>query len=87
VLTLVLFIWQQKAMMPPAADEQAATQQKVMKYMMVFIGIMFYKVASGLLIYIIATTLWGVCERKLLPKTKPAAGAAPPAKARKKIKN
>ncbi|MGA2798464.1 MAG: membrane protein insertase YidC [Thermoguttaceae bacterium] len=87
VLTLVLFIWQQKVMMPPAADEQAATQQKVMKYMMVFMGILFFKVASGLCIYIIATTIWGVCERKFLPKTKPAPGAAPPSKGRKKIKN
>ncbi len=72
ILTLMLFIWQQKVMMPPAADEQAAMQQKVMKYMMIFMGIMFFKVASGLCIYFIATTLWGVCERKFLPKTKPA---------------
>ncbi len=71
VVTLILFIWQQKIMMPPAADEQAATQQKVMKYMMVFIGIMFFKVASGLCIYIIATTIWGVCERQFLPRTAP----------------
>jgi YidC/Oxa1 family membrane protein insertase len=87
LVTLILFIWQQKVMMPPAADEQAATQQKVMKYMMVFMGILFFKVASGLCIYIIATTIWGVCERKLLPKSKPAAAATPSAKGRKKIKN
>jgi YidC/Oxa1 family membrane protein insertase len=78
IVTLILFIWQQKVMMPPAADEQAAMQQKVMKYMMIFIGIMFFKVASGLCIYIIATTLWGVCERKFLPKAKPA-GSVPAA--------
>ena len=72
VVTMVLFIWQQKVMMPPAADEQAAMQQKVMKYMMIFIGILFFKVASGLCLYIIATTIWGVCERKFLPKAAPA---------------
>jgi YidC/Oxa1 family membrane protein insertase len=80
IVTLILFIWQQKVMMPPAADEQAAMQQKVMKYMMIFIGIMFFKVASGLCIYIIATTLWGVCERKFLPKAKPAGAVADAAK-------
>jgi YidC/Oxa1 family membrane protein insertase len=86
ILTLVLFIWQQKVMMPPAADEQAAMQQKVMKFMMIFIGIMFFKVASGLCIYIIATTIWGVSERKLLPKAKPADVNNAPVKAKNKRK-
>jgi len=86
VVTLILFIWQQKIMMPPAADEQAAMQQKVMKFMMIFIGIMFFKVASGLCIYIIATTIWGVCERKFLPKTKPVVGNGGPVKAKNKRK-
>ena len=39
-----------------------------MKYMMVFMGLLFFKVASGLCIYFIASSLWGVAERKLLPK-------------------
>jgi YidC/Oxa1 family membrane protein insertase len=74
VFTIVLFILQQKMFMPPAADEQAAMQQKIMKYMMVFMGLMFFKVASGLCLYFIASSLWGLAERKLLPKTA-AAGA------------
>jgi YidC/Oxa1 family membrane protein insertase len=41
----------------------------MMKYMMVFIGLLFFKVASGLCVYFIASSLWGVCERKLLPRT------------------
>ena len=44
-------------------------QQKVMQYMMIFMGVMFYKVASGLCLYFIATSLWGLAERKFLPKT------------------
>ena len=44
-------------------------QQKVMKYMMIFMGLMFYKVASGLCLYFIASSLWGLAERKFLPKT------------------
>ena len=75
IFTIVLFIIQQKMFMPPATDEQSAMQQKVMKYMMVFMGIMFYKVASGLCIYFIASSLWGVTERMILPKTKKAAAA------------
>ena len=71
ILTIVLFIVQQKMFMPPAADEQAAMQQKMMKYMMVFMGLMFYKVASGLCIYFIASSLWGLAERRFLPKTAP----------------
>jgi hypothetical protein len=62
-------------MTPPPADEQQAMQQKMMKYMMIFFGLMFYKVAAGLCVYFIASSVWGFCERKLLPKTKtPAAG-------------
>jgi YidC/Oxa1 family membrane protein insertase len=75
MLTIVLFILQQKMFMPPATDEQTAMQQKVMKYMMIFMGLMFFKVASGLCIYFIASSLWGLAERKFLPKTV-AAGAA-----------
>jgi YidC/Oxa1 family membrane protein insertase len=69
IITLGLFLVQQKVMMPPAADEQAAQQQKIMKYVMFLMGFMFFKVAAGLCIYFIATTLWGVAERKFLPKS------------------
>jgi YidC/Oxa1 family membrane protein insertase len=76
VLAVALMIVQQKFLMPPPTDEQQEMQQKMMKYMMVFMGIMFYKVASGLCIYFIASSLWGIIERKLLPKTKPVAVSA-----------
>lgn len=68
VITIVLFIFQQKMFMPPATDEQTAMQQKMMQYMMIFIGVMFFKVPSGLCIYFIASSLWGLAERKILPK-------------------
>ncbi len=74
LFTVVLFIWQQKMFMPPPTDEQAAMQQKIMQYMMVFMGFLFFKVASGLCVYFIASSLWGVGERKLLPKSQ-ASGA------------
>ncbi len=71
IFTIVLFLWQQKLFMPPPTDEQTAMQQKMMKYMMIFMGFMFFKVASGLCLYFIASSLWGIAERKLLPKTLP----------------
>ncbi|MGA2620513.1 MAG: YidC/Oxa1 family insertase periplasmic-domain containing protein [Thermoguttaceae bacterium] len=79
LLTIGLFLWQQKMFMPPPADEQAAMQQKMMNFMMVFMGILFYKVAAGLCIYFIASSLWGIAERKFLPKMAVAGGDAGPA--------
>jgi len=84
ILTIILFIVQQKIMMPPAADEQAAMQQKMMKYMMVFMGLMFFKVASGLCIYFIASSLWGLGERRFLPKTTPVASTTAETRAQAK---
>jgi YidC/Oxa1 family membrane protein insertase len=75
VLAVTLMIFQQKYTMPPPTDEQQEMQQKMMKYMMVFMGLMFYKVPSGLVLYFIASSVWGFCERKLLPKKKPATAA------------
>jgi YidC/Oxa1 family membrane protein insertase len=72
ILTILLFLWQQHKMMPPPTDEQQAMQQKMMKYMMIFMGVMFFKVASGLCIYFIASSLWGLGERQFLPKKKTA---------------
>ena len=68
LVTIGLFLLQQKMFMPDAATEQAAMQQKIMKYMMLFMGLMFFKVASGLCLYFIASSLWGIAERKMLPK-------------------
>jgi YidC/Oxa1 family membrane protein insertase len=68
LITIVLFLVQQKMFMPPPTDEQSAMQQKIMTYMMIFMGFFFYKVASGLCLYFIASSLWGIGERKLLPR-------------------
>ncbi|MFM7136905.1 MAG: YidC/Oxa1 family insertase periplasmic-domain containing protein [Planctomycetota bacterium] len=74
VVTIGLFLWQQKLFMPPAVDEQQKMQQQVMNYMMWFMALMFFKVPSGLCLYFIASSLWGIAERLLwLPKP---AGAA-----------
>jgi len=78
IITVALFLVTQKMFMPEPTNEQAALQQKMMKYMTIFMGLIFYKVASGLCLYFIASSLWGIAERKLLPKVQ-VAGASPTA--------
>jgi YidC/Oxa1 family membrane protein insertase len=71
-------IVQQKVTMPPPTDEQQEMQQKMMKWMMVIFGLMFYKVAAGLCVYFITSSVWGFAERKLLPKKKLKPGEPSP---------
>ncbi|MDA1015124.1 MAG: YidC/Oxa1 family insertase periplasmic-domain containing protein [Planctomycetota bacterium] len=71
IITIVLFIVQQKMFMPPPTDEQQAMQYKIMNYMMIFMGFIFYKMPAGLCVYFIASSSWGMGERKLLDRLKP----------------
>jgi YidC/Oxa1 family membrane protein insertase len=64
--------------MPPKSatpDPQMEMQQKMMTYMLVFFGYIFWRLPSGLCLYYIASTLWGITERKLLPKLQVADGS------------
>jgi len=71
ILAVTLMTIQQRMMMPPPADEQQAMQQSMMKWMMILFGFFFYKVAAGLCLYFIVSTIWALVERKFLPKKKP----------------
>jgi YidC/Oxa1 family membrane protein insertase len=73
ILTIVLFLLQQEIMMPPPApnDEQAKMQRRMMKFMMIFMGLLFFKVPSGLCIYFIVSTAFALVERKFIPKSNP----------------
>lgn len=84
LVTIGLFLVSMKMSMPEPTNEQGIMQQKMMKYMTVFMGLLFYKVASGLCIYFIASSLWGLGERRLLNKSKAKleGAAATPAPAR-----
>ncbi len=70
ICAVVLMVIQQILMTPPATDEQQEMQQKMMRYMSIFFGVLFYKVAAGLCIYFISSSLWGLAERRLLPRKK-----------------
>ncbi|MGD9632056.1 MAG: membrane protein insertase YidC [Pirellulales bacterium] len=76
LITIALFLVSMKMSMPEPTNEQTAMQQKMMKYMTVFMGLMFYKVACGLCLYFIASSLWGLGERRLLKKTKEGGAGA-----------
>ncbi len=78
LITIALFLAQQKMFMPPPTNDEEALRNKMMNFMMVFMGVMFYKVPAGLCVYFIASSLWGMGERKLLPKAKLAAVVEPP---------
>ncbi|MGO9597160.1 MAG: YidC/Oxa1 family insertase periplasmic-domain containing protein [Isosphaeraceae bacterium] len=68
ILVVGLMLFQTKLFAPPATTPEAEMQQKTMKYMMIFMAVMFYKVPSGLGIYFITSSLWSIGERLLLPK-------------------
>lgn len=77
ILTIIIFLVQQKMLMPPAVSDEQRMTQNMMKFMMVFMGFIFFKVPSGLCIYFIASSLWGLGERQLMPKADPAMETVP----------
>lgn len=80
MVTIVLFMVQQKYMMPPAEDDQQKAMRNMMQFMMIFMGLLFFKVASGLCIYFIASSIFGVVERQFLPKAKETPASSEPPK-------
>lgn len=72
IVAIAFMVVHQKLFTPPPTDEQQATQMKMMKYMMIFMGVMFYRVAAGLALYFIMSSAWGLAERRLLPKSQTA---------------
>ena len=75
-LVVSLMLVQTKLFSPPPTTPEAETQQKTMKFMMIIMAFMFYKVPSGLGIYFITSSLWQISERLLLPKVKSKAARA-----------
>jgi YidC/Oxa1 family membrane protein insertase len=71
IITVVLFIVQQKVLMPKATDEQTAIAQKMMMFMTVMMGVFFFRVPSGLCIYFITSSTWSLVERALIKKFTP----------------
>ncbi len=75
-IVVALMLVQTKLFQPPAITEEQKQQQSMMKFMMIFMAFMFYKVPSGLGLYFITSSTWQICERLLLPKVKSSTRAA-----------
>lgn len=80
LLAIAFMIIQQRMFMPPPTDDQQVAQRKMMTFMMILFAVFFYKVAAGLCVYFIASSLWGFAERKLLPKKDGDGSGGKPAK-------
>lgn len=63
-----LFLLQMKLFTPPATTPEQEAQQRIMKFMMVFMMLMFYRVPAGLALYFITSSVWSISERLLIPK-------------------
>jgi len=73
ILTITLFIVQQKILMPKANDEQTRMAQQIMMGMTVMMGVLFFKVPAGLCIYFITSSTWSLVERFLIKRYTPQA--------------
>lgn len=71
MVTVALFLLQQKMLMPKATDDQTRMTQNMMQVMTIFMGVMFFKVPSGLCIYFITSSIWSLVERQLVKRTMP----------------
>jgi len=72
IITILLFIIQQKVLMPKATDDQTRLTQQMMMFMTVFMGVLFFKVPAGLCIYFITSSIWSLVERQLVKRYMPA---------------
>ena len=67
VMTITMFVMQKMTPMP-ATD---ASQQKMMQYMPLFFGFIFFRLSAGLNLYYFATNLVGIGQQYYLVKTDP----------------
>lgn len=70
IIAVALMMYTQSKMMPVSEDPQVQMQQKTMKFMMILFAFFFYKVAAGLCIYFIMSSVWGMIERRILKNAK-----------------
>jgi len=73
LITITLFIIQQKILMPKATDEQTRVAQQMMMVMTIMMGVLFFRVPAGLCIYFITSSTWSLIERFLIKKYTPQA--------------
>lgn len=72
----------QMKVQPKPSDPKMADQQKMMKWMYPVFGFILYTMPSGLMLYFITSSLWGITEQKVIKNRIQAQeeGGAPPKK-------
>jgi YidC/Oxa1 family membrane protein insertase len=65
--------------MTPAAPGQDPTQQKMMLFMPLLFGFMFYSMSSGLVLYWLTGNVVGILQQWVINRLTPAPAVAPPA--------
>jgi hypothetical protein len=63
ILMMVVMIVQQK-LAPKPTDEQQAQMQKMMSFMVIFMGFLFYGLPAGLVLYFLTSSLIGIAEQR-----------------------
>jgi YidC/Oxa1 family membrane protein insertase len=76
ILYVIISIVNQR-MMPKSDDPQVQMQQKMMSFMLVAFGFIFYTFAAGLMVYFITSALIGIAEQKMIRRDLQAAGIVP----------
>jgi YidC/Oxa1 family membrane protein insertase len=66
LLVIVAMLIQQK--MTPVAGGQSETQQKMMQYMPIIFGFLFYSMPSGLTVYFLISTVLGLVQQYFVQK-------------------
>ncbi|MDX1682463.1 MAG: YidC/Oxa1 family insertase periplasmic-domain containing protein, partial [Phycisphaeraceae bacterium] len=68
ILWAVVMYFNQKFLTPPATSEQAAQQQKMMRFMVILFPLFLYSAPSGLTLYICASTASGMLDSYIVRK-------------------
>jgi YidC/Oxa1 family membrane protein insertase len=76
ILYVIISIVNQR-MMPRSDDPQVQMQQKMMTFMLIAFGFIFYTFASGLMVYFITSAMVGIAEQKMIRRDLRAAGIMP----------
>jgi YidC/Oxa1 family membrane protein insertase len=84
ILMVVLWVLQQKVM-PKPTDPQAQQMQKMMMWMPVVFGVFLYNYASGLSLYMVTSSLFGILEYTVVRKIWPLDESEAPKKGKGKL--
>jgi YidC/Oxa1 family membrane protein insertase len=67
-MIMIFTYWLQQKLQPIATDPKAAEQQRMMKWIIPFFGLMLYTAPSGLMLYFITSSTWSMIEQKWVKK-------------------